>query len=192
MGVVGASLLIFTAGPAAIFAVPWLQRAHLIADTPLWLLVDLAGRVQRRQRARADRSKGGSRRRVGLQLRAATAAISTAWVVYATGWGSILVIGFGVGIADAMRVHGSRAWKPVPVLERRRRSLGGEIAIALGLAPTDPAAGGRARGRGHHVPVPRAHRAHARLVDGGGREGDRADRARPCRTSGISCSTPPT
>jgi len=30
----------------------------------------------------------------GLQLRAATAAVSTAWVVYATGWGSILVIGW--------------------------------------------------------------------------------------------------
>ena len=40
-GVVGASLLVFTAGPAAIAAIPCLQRAHLIADTPLWLLVAL-------------------------------------------------------------------------------------------------------------------------------------------------------
>ena len=36
------------------------------------------------------RSSAGSRRRCGLHLRAATAAVSTAWVVYATGWGSIL------------------------------------------------------------------------------------------------------
>ena len=40
-GLIGASLLVFTAGPVAILAIPWLQRAGLIADTPLWLLVVL-------------------------------------------------------------------------------------------------------------------------------------------------------
>ena len=37
----GASLVVFASGPAALIAVPWLQRAHLIAATPLWLLIAL-------------------------------------------------------------------------------------------------------------------------------------------------------
>jgi diguanylate cyclase (GGDEF)-like protein len=134
MGVVGASLLIFTAGPAAMFAVPWLQRAHLIADTPLWLLVGLivacsaANAIVQTFESRMSPA-------LGLQLRAGTAAASTAWVVYATGWGPILVIGFGVGIADALRAHGSRAWKPC-LCWSGVAILGGEITVALGVAPT--------------------------------------------------------
>jgi diguanylate cyclase (GGDEF)-like protein len=72
---------------------------------------------------------------VGLQLRTATAAISTAWVVYATGWGSILVIGYGIGIADLMRVHGSRGWRP-GLLWSGVAIAAGECAVALGWAPT--------------------------------------------------------
>jgi diguanylate cyclase (GGDEF)-like protein len=134
IGVVGASLLIFTASPAAIFAVPWLQRAHLIADTPLWLLVALLVACSAAN-ACVQSFEGQMSPTVGLQLRAATAAISTAWVIYATGWGSILVIGFGVGIADAMRAHGSRAWKPC-LCWSAVAVFGGEMTIALGLAPT--------------------------------------------------------
>jgi diguanylate cyclase (GGDEF)-like protein len=134
MGVVGASLLIFTAGPAAMFAVPWLQRAHLIANTPLWLLVALLVACSAAN-ACVQGFEGRMSPELGLQLRAATAAVSTAWVIYATGWGSILVIGFGVGIADAMRAHGSRAWKPC-LCWSGVAVLGGEITVALGLAPT--------------------------------------------------------
>ena len=134
LGVVGASLLVFTAGPAAIAAIPLLQRAHLIADTPLWLLVALlvgcsvANAVMQTYARRLTPVRG-------LHLRAATAAISTAWVVYATGWGSILIIGFGVGIADLLRVYGSRAWKP-GLYWSAFAVLLGEITIGLGWAPT--------------------------------------------------------
>ena len=175
MGVIGASLLIFTAGPAAIFAVPWLQRAHLIADTPLWLLVTLlvACSVANAgvQMFESQMSPGA-----GLQLRAATAAISTAWVVYATGWGSILVIGFGVGIADALRAHGSRAWKPC-LCWSGVAVLGGEITITLGLAPTilRPAVAHAVAGTTFLCLALIA--PDARLVLRRGRTGNRADRA---------------
>jgi diguanylate cyclase (GGDEF)-like protein len=56
-------------------------------------------------------------------------------VVYATGWGSILLIGFGVGIADLMRVYGSRAWKP-GLYWSGFAVFAGEIMVALGWAPT--------------------------------------------------------
>ena len=133
-GLIGASILIFTAGPAAIVAIPWLQRAGLIASTPLWLLIALlvaCSAVNLVVQSLEHRLSPT----VGLQLRTATAAISTGWVVYATGWGSILVIGYGIGIADLMRAHGSRGWKP-GLLWSGIAIVGGELAVAIGLAPT--------------------------------------------------------
>jgi len=115
-------------------AVPWLQHAHLIADTPLWLLAVLLVACSA-SNAFVQMIESRLSAALGLQLRAAVAALSTAWVVYATGWGSILVIGYGVGIADAMRVHGSRAWKPC-LMWSGIAIAAGEITVATGLAPT--------------------------------------------------------
>ena len=85
-GVVGASLVVFTAGPAAMLAVPWLQHAHLIADTPLWLLAVLVSACSA-SNAFVQMIESRLSPALGLQMRAAVAALSTAWVVYATGWG---------------------------------------------------------------------------------------------------------
>ena len=133
-GLISASILVFTAGPVALLAVPWLQRAGLIAETPLWLLVVLLVSCSAAN-AGVQAIEGRLSPTVGLQLRTATAAISTAWVVYATGWGSILVIGYGIGIADLMRVHGSHGWRP-GLLWSGFAIAAGECAIALGWAPT--------------------------------------------------------
>ncbi len=133
-GIAGASLLVFTAGPVAILALPWLQHAGVIADTPIWLLVVLLLACSAAN-AVAQAFEGKLSPTAGLQLRAGTAAVSTAWVVYATGWGSLLVIGFGVGIADLLRVHGSRAWLP-GLAWSGLAILCGEITVALGWAPT--------------------------------------------------------
>ena len=133
-GVVGASLLVFTAGPVAILALPWLQHDHLIADTPIWLLITLLVACSLAN-AVVQMFEGKLAPIRGLHLRSATAAVSTAWVVYATGWGSLLVIGYGVGIADLLRVHGSRAWRPA-LLWSGYAILLGELTVALGWAPT--------------------------------------------------------
>jgi diguanylate cyclase (GGDEF)-like protein/PAS domain S-box-containing protein len=130
----GASLVVFASGPAAAIAVPWLQRAHLIAATPLWLLISLLVACSL-SNACVIAFEGRLPPAWGLQLRAAVAAISTAWVVYATGWGSLLVIAYAIAIADAMRVHGSRAWRPGLVWSMVA-VFGGEVAIELGLAPS--------------------------------------------------------
>ena len=115
-------------------AVPWLQRAHLIADTPLWLLAVLLVACSA-VNAGVQTIEHKLSPTVGLHLRTATAAISTAGVVYATGWGSILVIGYGVGIADALRARGSRAWRP-GLLWSAVAIGAGELAITVGIAPT--------------------------------------------------------
>jgi diguanylate cyclase (GGDEF)-like protein len=131
---VGRSLLVFATGPAAIIAIPWLQRAHLIAQTPLPLLVVLLLACSASNACAIALEPRLSPAR-GLHLRTATAAISTAWVVYATGWGPVLVIGFAVGIADALRIDGSRAWRPALVWSGAA-IVGGEITVAIGFAPT--------------------------------------------------------
>ncbi|MDQ1477769.1 MAG: hypothetical protein QOE62_2998 [Actinomycetota bacterium] len=131
---IGASLLIFAAGPMAIIAIPWLQHAHLIAATPLWLLIALLGACSLTN-ALVITIESRLPPTVGLQLRAAVAAISTAWVVYATGWGSLLVIAYAIAIADAMRVHGSRAWLPGLAWSAVAVFLG-EVAIEVGIAPS--------------------------------------------------------
>jgi diguanylate cyclase (GGDEF)-like protein/PAS domain S-box-containing protein len=130
----GASLVIFAAGPAAAFAVVWLERASLIAPTPLWILFVLLGACSLAN-AVVIAVEGQLSRTWGMQLRAAVAAISTAWVVYATGWGSLLVIAYAIAIADAMRVHGSRAWRP-GLAWSVVAVFGGEVAIEIGIAPS--------------------------------------------------------
>lgn len=131
---VGRSTLVFAAGPAAIIAVPWLQRAHLIAQTSLPLLIVLLLACSATNACAIALEARLSPTR-GLHLRTAVAAISTAWVVYATGWGPILLIGFAIGIADAVRIHGSRAWRP-SLAWSAVAIVGGEVTVAIGIAPT--------------------------------------------------------
>ncbi len=129
-----ASAMVFAAGPAAIVAIPWLQHAGLIADTPLVVLVILlllCSVTNALVMVLEQRLPQGA----GRQLSFATASFSTAWVVYATGWGSLLVIGYAIGIAEAMRVHGSRAWRS-GLAWSGVAILSGEVAIAAGIAPT--------------------------------------------------------
>ncbi len=132
--VIGASLLVFASGPAAIIAIPPLQHAHLIASTSLWLLITLLISCSIAN-AVVIGVEGKLPPIWGLQLRAAVAAISTAWVIYATGWGSLLVIAYAIAIADAMRVHGSRAWRP-GLAWSAVAVFGGEVLIEMGVAPS--------------------------------------------------------
>ncbi len=166
----------FAAGPAAIIALPQLQRAKLVADTPMWLLITLLLACSASNLlciAAARRCSPGR----ALQLQTAIAAISTAWVVYASGWGPLLVIGYTIGIAEALRVHGSRAWRPALAWSGLAIG-GGQAAVALGIAPTvlRPAVAHAVAittfvclaivARGHSVPPPRAaERATARVEE---------------------------
>ena len=131
---VTASAVIFAAGPAAIAAIPALQHAYLIANTPLWLLLTLVVACSLCNLTVIGLQDNLSPT-AGLQLRTATAAITSAWVVYAAGWGSFMAIAYAIGIADAMRVHGSRAWRP-GLLWSGVAIVLGETAIAIGAAPT--------------------------------------------------------
>jgi diguanylate cyclase (GGDEF)-like protein/PAS domain S-box-containing protein len=141
-----ASLLTFATGPAAALVLVGLSRMDLIADTPYWLLTALLAAtgivnfaVMWTSRAAASRLR--------LHLRLAASASTTALVVYATGWGSILVIGFAVGIVDVMRTEGSAAWR-TGLAWSVAAIVAGEAAVELDLAPSIVSAA-----RGHAVAI---------------------------------------
>jgi diguanylate cyclase (GGDEF)-like protein len=130
----GASLLVFATGPAAGLALPWLRRAGLIADAPLVILFALLVACSA-SNAVVQIVEPRLSPALGLHLRLAVGAFSTAWFTYACGWGSLVVIAYAITIADAMRLHGSRAWRP---------GLGwctfaiavGQACVALGVTPS--------------------------------------------------------
>jgi diguanylate cyclase (GGDEF)-like protein/PAS domain S-box-containing protein len=127
---------VFAAGPAAAFALVPLQRAHLIAHTSLWVLGALLFACSA-SNAIVIALEPRLSRAAAIHARTAMAAFSTAWFVYATGLGSLLVVAYALGIADAMRVHGSRAWKPGLLWATIAIALG-EMSIQVGVAPSVP------------------------------------------------------
>ncbi len=133
-GIARASILVFATGPVAVAALPSLQRAGLVASTPISLLVTA---VLVCSIANIAAIAMGARLAPGpaVQVRTAVAAFSTMWVVYAAGWGPMLTIAYAISIADAMRVHGARAWRPA-LAWSVIAILMGEAAVALGWAPS--------------------------------------------------------
>ena len=115
-------------------AILYLQRVHLIADTPLWLMLTLVLACSIANAA-VIVIEAHVPPAWGLHMRAAVAAVSTAWVIYASGWGSLLVIAYAIAIADAMRVHGSRAWRPGLVWSVAAVFVG-EILVEINVAPS--------------------------------------------------------
>ena len=56
-------------------------------------------------------------------------------IIYTTGWGSMIIIGYALGIADIIHSDGAHAWWPA-TLWTAAGVIAGQTAIALGIAPT--------------------------------------------------------
>ena len=88
-------------------------------------------------------------------------------IIYATGWGSMIIIGYALGIADIIHSDGARAWWPA-TLWTAAGVIAGQTAIALGIAPTMlPVAVGNAVALGNFLCVAR-RAAHVHVGGGGG------------------------
>jgi len=106
-----------------------LGRADLMADVPLWVLVvALGGGAALTEAVRVWRPNAFLPR-VALLM-----GVST-FVMYATGWGPMLAIGYMYGVASSVRSFGSRAAYPAASFAFIGIGLG-QIAIALDWAPT--------------------------------------------------------
>ena len=120
--------------PLTALAFYGLHRWGAIAATPLWalyLILGLAGVTsfvaERRWPAECTRRQ--------LLARVAIDIAATSSVIYATGWGPTLAIGYVFVVANEFHEHGSRVWQPALVFTALGIGLG-EAAIAIGLAPT--------------------------------------------------------
>ncbi len=137
-----ASLVAHAMTPVAI-AVYWYLRSNgLLSDTPIWLMTVLlvvAGAANLGSATWLERRPDSVTR---LQVRAAASAMSTALVIYAAGWGSMLVVAYAVGTAELLRTVGPTSWRPSLYWNLAAIVLG-ETAVALGIAPTmvDPTLG---------------------------------------------------
>ena len=70
-----------------------------------------------------------------LHLRVAIQVLTTTAVIYSTGWGATLAIGYVFAAADNIKISGGRAAKPVLLWSLVGVAFG-QGAIALGVAPT--------------------------------------------------------
>jgi diguanylate cyclase (GGDEF)-like protein/PAS domain S-box-containing protein len=101
-----------------------LHRAGLLGPEPFWLILALLASTAVMNGCAyfiAIRLGPGTRR---LHLRLGLAAVTTTAILYATGWGPVIAIGYVLGVSDVLRTDGSEAWW--------RGALWSVGAIALG------------------------------------------------------------
>ena len=136
------SVAVYAAGPVAVLLVLWLRDKGLLADTPIWLL---ATTILGTGAANLTASLWLARRPgslVRMHGRIALSVLCTAAVIYAAGWGPVLLIAYALGSAELMRTVGYRTAVPNMVWNGVAILLG-ELAVATGLAPSviDPTLG---------------------------------------------------
>jgi diguanylate cyclase (GGDEF)-like protein len=127
-------LLPYLPTPVALAIFWFLNREGLIATRPYWQLVLLL-LVSGVANLLAMTMTRNASREVRIQVRAAVAAITTTSIIYAVGWGPILVIGYALGIADVIHSEGSDAWWPATVWAFLGL-VAGQILVGIGFAPT--------------------------------------------------------
>jgi diguanylate cyclase (GGDEF)-like protein/PAS domain S-box-containing protein len=112
-----------------------LGRAHVMAQTPYWvILLLLVGTSTLNALAynRAQRMQPGPAR---VHLRLGVATVSTTAVLYATGWGAVVAIGWVLCVTDVVRTDSSKVWWRGAIWGVSGIAIG-QIAIALHIAPT--------------------------------------------------------
>jgi diguanylate cyclase (GGDEF)-like protein/PAS domain S-box-containing protein len=111
-----------------------LGRAHVVSREPLWLwalvlLTSLAISLNAELLFRNHASVGLAHARIGVQVAVITV------IMYMTGWGPVLGVGYIVIVRDLTTQMGSRYWRALAVW-CAVGSTAGTLAIAARLAPT--------------------------------------------------------
>jgi diguanylate cyclase (GGDEF)-like protein/PAS domain S-box-containing protein len=111
-----------------------LGLAHVVSSEPLWLwmavlLVSLCLTFGGQLRWQIHPSNALAHVRIGLQV------VTITVIMYLTGWGPALGIGYIVIVRDLTTQMGSRHWRTLAVWSGLG-CLGGTLAIAAGVAPT--------------------------------------------------------
>ena len=137
-----ASFAVYAFGPLAIAPVLWLRSEGLLAPTPMWLLAAIILSTGALNLAASMWLASKPESMPRIHARVAMSVLCTGTVVYAAGWGPVLVIAYSLGSAELMRTVGPRTTVP-NMLWNGVAIVLGELAVAVGLAPSviDPTLG---------------------------------------------------
>ena len=120
-----------TAITGVVFVV--LRQLHVLAPLPVWVYFGLlAGTATTGTLAHRWLSRDSAH---VTHARIAVQAIGMTAVMYATGWGPLLSIGYVFGLAGDLSGNGTVAWKPWAIWSAVGVALG-QAAIAVGVAPS--------------------------------------------------------
>jgi diguanylate cyclase (GGDEF)-like protein/PAS domain S-box-containing protein len=130
-----ALIAIFATVPLAAAAVWYFRAEALVSDTPFVVLVVLLLLTAAANLTSIAYLKAAPADAFRVQVRLAASTLGTTAIIYAIGWGPMLVVAYGVGFAAVLQESGSASWRAgfgwsvVGVLL-------GQAAIETGLAPT--------------------------------------------------------
>ncbi len=129
------SLASYGIGPFALLAVWYLRQAGMIANISLLLLAGLLAFTIVANLGTALWVKGEPASQVRLHARAAASTLSTAAIIYAAGWGALLIVAFALGSAELLRTVGPAISRP-NLLWNFLAIGAGEFAVHIGWAPS--------------------------------------------------------
>ncbi len=130
-----ALLAIYATVPIAGAAFYWFRVEGWVADTPFGILVVLLVMVSAFNLASIAWLKGAPESPIRIQVRLGVSTLATTAVIYAVGWGPMLIVGYGVGFAAVLQEAGSASWRSGFAWSVVGVGLG-QAAIQLGIAPT--------------------------------------------------------
>ncbi len=135
-----ALLAVFATVPLAAAGFWWFRTQGLVSDTPFWILAVLLVATSACNLASIAWLRGDPLDTRRIQVRLGVSTLGTTAIVYAIGWGPMLVVAYGVGFATVLQEAGSASWRSGFAWSVIGISLG-QIAIELGIAPSliDPA-----------------------------------------------------
>jgi diguanylate cyclase (GGDEF)-like protein/PAS domain S-box-containing protein len=133
---IGPWWLPYLSTPVGIAGLWTLHALGVLGPTPLWVIMLLIGVTVAvgavvEIAARHFLPPGPFR----THLRVAGATVCTTAVIYATGWGSVIAIGYVLAVIDGLRTEGSRAWRNGALWSLVTMACG-ELAIQIGVAPS--------------------------------------------------------
>jgi diguanylate cyclase (GGDEF)-like protein/PAS domain S-box-containing protein len=130
-----ALLAIYATVPMAAAAFYWFRVEGWVADTPFWILVVLLIATSAFNLASIAWLKASPEDAKRIQVRLAVSTLATTAVIYAVGWGPMLVIAYGVGFAAVLQEAGSASWRSGFAWCVVGVGLG-QAAIQFNIAPT--------------------------------------------------------
>lgn len=119
----------------ALASIVWLQDRGFIAQTPLWILATVLVAASANTYVTVQWLARRPDSRVRFHVRIALAVLFAGAVLYAVGWGSVLLVAYALGAADLIRTVGPRSTRPNMVWVVATMAVG-QLLVEVGIAPS--------------------------------------------------------